>query len=238
MMIQSLRAAVEAQVGHKISAASITIPRLQALYQEDLEDAFQYVGLTYLDTSPYWGGELLSETAAVYVGNGFGLCSNYTDIPSCDEMEHQSPDEYILSVSYTRTTLTSTLAEAGNGFAYPVADHWRIADLTLGYDARHDNAGEEYYWAKIRDTILNPVLEGNLYLPHHPSKVFLHGECVENAKFKELVTEAIDDISEDELPLFSEHSVFSAARAAAEQAKRIAWRQNSSGIAEPSNSDL
>jgi hypothetical protein len=61
-MINGLRAAVEKYLGRPISAASITIPHLYALYQEDLEDAFEYLGLIYLDSWPYWQGGLLSET--------------------------------------------------------------------------------------------------------------------------------------------------------------------------------
>jgi hypothetical protein len=46
-LIAFLRSAVEAYLGgRKISGAVATIPHLAAMYQEDLEDAFEYVDLS------------------------------------------------------------------------------------------------------------------------------------------------------------------------------------------------
>lgn len=106
-LILALRSSLETHLGgHKISGAAVTIPLLAALYQEDLEDAFEYAGLLYIPHYPYWYGSLFHETSAVYVGNGFGLCSNYTDPIGCERERknplHQPINENVLSVSYTR----------------------------------------------------------------------------------------------------------------------------------------
>lgn len=84
----------------------MTILLLTALYQEDLEDVFEYAGLIYIPHYPYWYGGLFHETGAVYIGNGLGLCSNYTDPVACDRERKNSPhqpmNENVLTVSYTQ----------------------------------------------------------------------------------------------------------------------------------------
>lgn len=163
-------------------------------------------------------------SAAAYVGNGFGLCPNYTDIPSCDDFEHHhTPDEEILAISFTTSALISTMARASNGFANPITDHYKAFDFTLGFDPAYEN---EYYWAKVRDMIRKPIIEGNLYLPHEVKKVFLHGECAGNEKFQVVAKEAVESLVEGEVPVFVKDPVFSPARAAAMQAMRIAFTHN------------
>ncbi len=82
ILIAMLRSAVEKYLGQTISGAAVTLPHLPALYGEDLEDAFEYLGLIHLTSSPYWLAQRYCEPGAVYAGHGFGLCTNYTDIPA------------------------------------------------------------------------------------------------------------------------------------------------------------
>lgn len=62
MMLSDLRAAVEKQVG-PVTSAGVTAMDLVALYDENLHDAFEYVGLEYI-TFPvgYVGHNILYET--------------------------------------------------------------------------------------------------------------------------------------------------------------------------------
>src|SRR5262249_38233579 len=84
-LILDLRSSVETHLGgRKIAGAAVTIPPFCALYEEDLMDAFEYAGLIYIPHWPYWLGGIYPEKYAVYAGNGFGLCSNYTDPIACD----------------------------------------------------------------------------------------------------------------------------------------------------------
>ncbi|KAH9220865.1 hypothetical protein DL95DRAFT_478168 [Leptodontidium sp. 2 PMI_412] len=136
-LLASLPPAAEAFIGgRKMSGAVATIPLLLALYAEDLKDAFEYVGIFYIPHYPFWFGDIFSETAAVYSGYGFGLCSNYTDIDSCDEERHHPPHqnhtENVLSVSYIRSSLTCTWAVQGMWFAFPAADEFKVVDYDLG----------------------------------------------------------------------------------------------------------
>jgi hypothetical protein len=230
-LILSLRSAVEAHLGgRKISGAVATIPHLPAMYQEDLEDAFEYAGLIYIPHYPYWYGGIFPESGAVYVGNGFGLCSNYTDPASCEEEKHnpthQPLHENVLSVSYTGSILTSTWATEGMWFAYPASDNFKVVDLGLGWDKRNENPKDSYYWEAVRDAIIKPALEANNYLHKETDKVLLHGDCSTDERFQKVLKEAVEGALENKPRVFALDPVYSAARGAAEMAKRVHWSYN------------
>ena len=227
----TLRSSVEAHLnGRKISGAVATIPHLPALYEEDLADAFEYVGLIYIPHYPYWNGGVFCETGAVYVANGFGLCSNYTDLISCDrekrDPSHQPRNENVLSVSYTRGMLTSTWASEGMWFAYPGSEGPIVADFNLGWDERDKSPKEEYYWAEVRDAIIKPVLEANRYLRRETNKVLLHGDCALDEQFQNVLREAVEGVLQNKTDIFALDPVYSAVRGAAEMAKHVYWKYN------------
>lgn len=229
--ILTLRSSVETYLGgRKISGAVATIPHLPALYEEDLADAFEYVGLIYIPHYPYWYGGIFCETGAVYVANGFGLCSNYTNPISCDHERrnppHQPQNENVLSVSYTRGMLTSTWASEGMWFAYPGSEGPIVADLNLGWDKRDKNPKEEYYWAEVRDAIIKPVLEANRYIRRETNKVLLYGDCALDKRFQRVLKEALDSALQNRPDIFALDPVYSAVRGAAEMAKRVYWEYN------------
>lgn len=224
-MTSHLRNEVEIRIGQRITAAVVTVPNLPALYEEDLQDAFAYLRLTYLSNTPYWMGGIFYETAATYVGNGFGLCSNYTDLVGCQEEYTRGKQESILSICYTRTSLTSTMARQRMGFALPESEWPRaVADLRLGCNYRTHNPGEEYYWAQLRDSIMSPYMWANhLQVQWLVSKVLVHGDCALESNFRKFLNETIKDVMENNPPTFSRDPVFAAARGAAEMAKILSF---------------
>jgi hypothetical protein len=231
-LILALRFSVETHLGgRKISGAAVTIPSLPGLYEEDLVDAFDHAGLIYVPHWPYWRGGRFHELGAVYTGNGFGLCSNYTDPISCEHEKRNPPQhENVLSVSYTREILTSTWGAVGMRFAFPDISNPVVLDWNLGSDKRGKNPKEEHYWASVRDAIITPVLEANKYLHRETTKVFLHGECALDERFRKVLREAVDSVLSNEINIFALDPVYSAARGAAEMAKRTYWRYNHTGI--------
>jgi hypothetical protein len=227
----SLRSAVEANLdGRKISGAVATIPHLAALYSEDLEDAFEYVGLIYLPHYPYWYGGIFPESGAVYTGNGFGLCSNYTDQASCEEQERNPPQqpvhENVLSISFTAGILTSTWSIESMGFAFPASDQVKFVDLNLGWDKRNDNPSDDYYWEEVRKAIIKPALEASYYYHGETDKILLHGDHSTDERFQEVLREVVDRALENKPEIFELDPTFSAARGAAEMAKRVQWNYN------------
>jgi len=166
--------------------------------------------------------------------NGFGLCSNYTDPISCDHEEknplHQPRNENVLSVSYTRGMLTSTWGAVGMRFAFPHLENPVVVDWNLGSDKRYKNPKEEYYWAGVRDAIIKPVLEANKHLHEETTKVFLYGESALDERFRKVLREAVDSVLSKKIDIFALDPVYSAARGAAEMAKRTYWRYNHTNV--------
>ena len=95
-----------------------------------------------------------------------------------------------------------------------------VVDWNLGLEKRYKNPKEEYYWAQVRDAIIKPVLEANKYIHRETSKVFLYGECALDERFRKTVREAVDSVLSNEIEIFALDPVYSAARGAAEMAKR------------------
>jgi hypothetical protein len=240
-LISSLRSAVEEHLGRKISGAVPTIPYLTALYQEDLEDAFEYVGLFYIPYWPLWHGGIFPETGASYVGNGFRLCTNYTDPVSCEEEKrnppHQQPQEHTLSISYTERILTSSYSSAGMFFGGPLADDFMLADFGLGWDKRHDNPKEGYYWEAVRDTIIKPALTARNAWGGLVDRVVVCGDCSMDDYFQKVLKQAVDDALEKKPGIFAFDPVYSAARGAAEMAKRVYWAYNHTRAVERAEND-
>jgi hypothetical protein len=229
-MISALRSSVEAQVGSKVDGGVATVPHLAALYAEDLQDAFEYLGLIYIAEYPYWNGGMFYDSGAAYVGNGFGLCSDYTDPETCHNESHKPPRtpqvESVLSISYTKGLLASTWARMGIGFEYPSADIYAVADFGLGLDSRFDYANETSYWAKVRDTIITPVLKANRYIHRETKKVILHGDSVLEGRFRDVVEEVAKLVVPNITGIFSLDPTFSAAIGASEMAKRVYLEYN------------
>jgi len=78
---------------------------------------------------------------------------------------------------------------------------------------------EEYYWAKVRDTIILPVLKVNR--PKTPIlHVLLHGEYAENKQFRNVLSDLVDSLMPNKPTISAKEPVFAVARDAAEMAKR------------------
>ena len=106
-MLSGLRTVVEERVG-PIMTAGLTTMHLAALYDEDLHDAFEYVGLKYI-TIPIGavGHNILYETSAAYAGYGYGLCSDYKGDPEARKNQQWNmTDQAVMAVVYTDTALS------------------------------------------------------------------------------------------------------------------------------------
>ena len=238
--IQTLRSRVETHLGGRpISGAAVSVPHFWALYAEDLEDVFEYLGLIYLQHYPYWHGGIFYEAGAAYASNGFGLCSNYTDVKACTaerrHPSHQRQRENVLTVGYTSGMLTSTWSHQGMWFAQPPAENilYTVADFSLGHDNKPDSGGsrEADYSAFVRDALLTPLLEANRYMRLVTHKVVLHGDCADDKRFQTVVEEALAVAARNlnDSDVFAEDVTYATAKGAAEMAKRIWWTYNHTG---------
>ncbi|KAI0858317.1 hypothetical protein F4860DRAFT_486903 [Xylaria cubensis] len=217
-MIRALREQASNFVGEPVSAAAISIPHLAALYKEDLRDAFEYLSLVYLQFDPSWYyyRSPLRTSLATYAGNNLGLCRDYRDDAECREEEKYMERRCALAVGYTHTSLTTSLAEiVGSG---PLQEVPALENLRLGYDARH----EESYWKMVRDMLRSPVVDS--WVERNISMVLLSGDAAEKPRFREVFEEAVIDVLGGQVEIFDQQPEFSAAKGAAELAKRAIFR--------------
>lgn len=77
-VIRHLQSELELDFGISISEAIFTSSHLLALYQDDLEDAAENVGIEYV-TPKFQFKPIFWETASAYAGYGLGLCKHWRD---------------------------------------------------------------------------------------------------------------------------------------------------------------
>lgn len=223
VMLQALRDAAESYLGHEISSALAATPNLVALYQEDVDDAFEYLGLESLDDpNPLF--RMFHETAAAAASYGIGLCHDYTDRDACKEESIHMPDRILLSVLYTKDSLCVEMCVINSVYAtWPYAASPPSMDFSLGSDRIRDNPNEEYYWEGVKDTIYRGVLAG-LRLRRRPSVVFVFGESSMRTKFRSVLDDALRHLLGEVPEIMDKNPIFEPAQGAAELAKRGGYR--------------
>ena len=217
-MHSSLRVAAEAFLGHPIDAALAATPNLVALYNEDVDDAFEYLSLKSLDRSNYLY-ELFREPAAVEASHGIGICHHPEDHDTCLEELKQMNDTSVLTVLYTKDALCVEISIMYSvGFYWPIPSEPTSMDFTLGSDAKHDNPKEEYYWEAVKDRIIaGVVVNGRGTI----EKSFLFGESADDHHVRCLLEDTLAEIQSYVPDLYvAADPVFAASRGAAEIARR------------------
>ncbi|ORY03133.1 hypothetical protein BCR34DRAFT_617861 [Clohesyomyces aquaticus] len=141
-LVRDLKAAAEEKIRFNITSAAASIPRIPAVFGEDLSDSFEYVGIDYLQImGPQSHIPLLTyESTAALAGHGLAVCPNITNMDQCS---NDSLQENYYVVDYTRHSLFTYLTNAQNVY---YATETVFFDLDLGSDARNKNPREEYYW--------------------------------------------------------------------------------------------
>ncbi|KAL6722231.1 hypothetical protein ACLMJK_001338 [Lecanora helva] len=226
-MLIDLRAAVEDQVG-PITKAGVTTMHLVALYDEDLHDAFEYVGLEYV-TFPIGdvGHNILYETSAAYAGYGYGLCSDYKDDPeACKNEQYNMTQETVMAVVYTDTVLSVSLSEIKSAYALWEPSYRYLADFDLGYQESLSR-GKKDYWDSVNLKLQEIMIQNPYY--DRPSRVILMGDRINDPVFWDTLVSALKEQmgEEAELPMMlSDGSQKAAARGVAEMTKRALLLQN------------
>ena len=218
-MLSDLRSRVEEQISKPVESAGVATLNLVALYQEDLQDAFEYVGLRYLTFPVRYG--VLYETSAAYAGYKFGLCSDYTNRSACKTEQVHMPKDVVMTVLYTRTALTVSLSIMESAYYLYEPPHRHLLDFSLGYDARPLNGANEGYWDAVGLKLEQILIENPYY--ERPAKVLLMGDCARDETFQRILKKALNQ-QLGELPeILGRGSEGVAAKGAAEFAKRIPY---------------
>ena len=218
-MLSDLRTLVEEQTGKAIKSAGAATLNLVALRPEDLQDAFEYVGLRYLAFPVRY--DVLYETSAAYAGYGYGLCSDHTDRNACKQEQVDVPSDVVMAVLYTRTVLTASLSVLKSAYyLYEPLDR-HLLNFSLVFDAQSFDAGEKEYWDAVGSK-LERILIKHPY-SKRPAKVLLMGDCVQDETFQPTLKEALSNQMAQLPEILIEDSAAVAAKGAAEFAKRILY---------------
>lgn len=221
-LIQDLRQKAEAQLNIHISSAIIAVSHLAALYQDDVKEAFEYVGIEYVEPKAYFN-PVFWENAAANAGYGLGMCEHYTDPEACAEEEKKMPAETILAVHYSKKALMTSLIAMKMATALWNPEY-RQEDFTLCYDAISGGTKEEKYWDAVRDQIQGCMEGHNGQNFKRPVKIVLTGDMALDETFTRVLNKTVVNVVGKSLPIFSKDPELVVAKGAAEQMRRRAFR--------------
>jgi hypothetical protein len=178
-MIQQLQVQAEDVLGAPLATVPFVLstPHLPALYGEDIQDAFEYLGLPFPKTG--WRGSWawVRDTGAALAGNGRFLCSDYRNYQACKSEIDQMPIAEVLSILYTEKGLK--ILQTGVKSAHAVAGSWDDEDRwTLGYASRN----EEGYWDRVAVRLMD--WKRNWPGSLTPDMVLLFGESAADETFR------------------------------------------------------
>ena len=220
-MLSKLRTAVEEEVV-PITTAGVTTMHLVALYDEDLHDAFEYVGLKYV-TFPvgYVGRNILYETSATYAGYRYSLYSDYQSNPKAYKKEQYNiTDRTTIAVLYTNDVLSVSLSAMKSAYALWEPQYRYLADFELGH-RKSLAINTEDYWGKVKLKLQEIMIENPDY--DRPSLVMLMGDCTVDSVFRQVLSEALRELMEDMPEILDEEASSVAAKGAAEMTKRASF---------------
>lgn len=134
-LVKSLKEATEAVVGFELKAASASVPRFPAIYDEDLYDSFDYAGLEYisiLNETDYYSSCLLYDSMSAIAGHNLSLCADVEHPWNC--WVRGDLADFIYTLDYTRTSMFThhtSLTYGGPYYGYDHS-HWNLDVIMLG----------------------------------------------------------------------------------------------------------
>lgn len=192
------------------------IPNAIALYDEDICDAMDYVGIRCLT------GHNVNHQShglqAAYAGYGLGLCEKYADYEACVEEEQQMPQRQVFAIDFTQNSLSVDMRSMTDTMYVFNPQRSRI-DWEAGLASLQHYTDPEAYWDRVRAIVLELPL--TKYEKHDITTVLLLGESALNDVFLAVVHEVLGAVQTSKPEIFVADPVYVAAKGAAELAKRI-----------------
>jgi hypothetical protein len=212
--IIELRKAIEKDYDIKITSATLAVAHLVAFYQDDAADICEFAGIRCIQTKDQFR-PLFWETAAAYIGYGFGLCEHYKNKTACRRERLKLPDLSVPSVHYSEAALTVSLARLQWATLLWEPDNCHREHFDLGTRAIPAHKSAEEYWRKADEAVLE--------LPRHwpgPDMVILTGDQVQTGQFVKSLNDTLREFLNHVPPLFVDGPATVAAKGAAE----LHWR--------------
>ena len=221
-MVSQLRERAETRLSTRISTAALSVPHLIALYQDDVLDTFEYVGLDYIAIDGYFR-PLLWETAVGFAGHGLGLCKHYQDVEKCREELKQLPEKTVLSINYAPNALTLSLAVLRTPLSLWEPGLRHYANFTLGsmHEPTRDLQNSQY-WRTLREALELFLLEQNRAFLPTCTVIFLGDSAPvnEHEPFAQLVFKVLKQVQSLSIESFFSDAAITAAKGTAELVKR------------------
>jgi hypothetical protein len=215
--------------------ALLVTPALQALYDEDIRDVVEYLGLRQIDAPrlhghPHGPGDMGCqgpyEAQAAFLAAGLGMCRQWWDPSACKAEVDGWSLEYVLTLEYTRAGIVISragmrIAEIPIGYPYN-AEMYSWAGFGLfGSDSQSRNENEDGYWRNISAAVTSRLHGAGSW--YNISNVFIFGESAasEDGRKLESIVRAVLGQVQDLEPLFHRtDAMYAVAKGAAEMAKR------------------
>lgn len=224
-VLRQLRSQLEGAFGVVITEAVFTCSHVIALYQDDMEDAAIHLGIRYV-TPKREHHALVWETSSAYAGHGRGLCKSWYNESQCLwEVHNTLPDITALSVHYSRTALTVSLARMQGAHDLWEPPYRHVENFTLGREALAYYPDEKDYWTDVEDFLLIVMK----FFPYFdkPDLILVNGDAVER-EFMQHLENSIARHMGRVPEVLSDEPVTAAAKGAAEFMRRgpAVWSRN------------
>jgi hypothetical protein len=216
-VIKELRAQIESDLKITVSDAVLTTTHLEAIYEDDFEDICENAGFQLIIPKGAYD-PLIWETGCAYGGNGFGWCEHWQNDTQCDIEVIKLPVRVILAVHYSRTALTSTLAEIRRPIGSREGYGRRVEDFTLGSDAKERYEREDDYWTDVKGAILQKMIETPAMTK--PGMIILTGDMISDESFRRVLEDGIRNYLGWVPPIYADDAMAVAAKGAAELRRR------------------
>lgn len=220
-LIVHLREQVETHLGNPIESAVVTWPRILALYQEDILDAVEYVGLESPDIR--FETQLQHKWAAGMAGHDIGMCHDYSSRAACGEEEMTWPKQSNLAVLLTAGGLECSWdsyfrsAYFGGVGGDEMRGYWFV-DFELGLDSLSDGL-EDHFWARVEQRIVGLGFRQESSGPIE--SVEFMGEGAKEQRLQDILRRLVSALRVQEPLWLDDFPVYAAARGAAEFAALI-----------------
>ena len=232
-VISHLRELTESRLSITISSAAVSVPHLVALYQDDIQDAMEYVRLGYIEIYGYFR-PVLWEAAVGFAGHGLGLCEHWQDAAKCRQEYQDIPQRSVLTVHYAPNALTLSLAKLKSPLSLWEPGWRHYENFTLGSMYEPEKTLQESeYWKTLRDAFEFFLLQQTgVYEPAH-TLIFLGESAPASAHepFAQLLYSVLDKVQPRPLQVFSKDPTHVAAKGTAELVKRFPAPNNAATLA-------
>ena len=216
-------------------AVLVSTPHLVALYEEDILDAINYQGtvnpgIYFTLVNGYEGYDQPRASIAGMAGEGWGICSNYTDIDACDQEENLMPPRRVYTVEYTNSSLhlrLQTISVARLDYE-PYSEDETITSFnynchfTLHGRGSDDPDDYDRYWEEMYNLL--SYLPSTTKEKGHITDLLFLSDCDED----QIIGWVLLDVIGDQAYLSTGDALFLAARGSLELAKRFNYRQEHS----------